>query len=189
MVNFTWIFLRWISLPWRTFFEVMLVTLILYICAKCYHFHCSNGSPNSLLKRITESSLLDCISMGCFTKEVGTQRITEGNTNPQFGVWAFSLLKFVTRVHHHGDTGCVGIQRYQSVSTNGYKFVLEQGAFLLFTKMYRQNKKKNGFEEHVCNLKWGFRDRVRLGQSMLGNIFHRRKVVKQTMTKMTCHFG
>ena len=102
VVHFTWIFLRWISLPWRTFFEVMLVvTLILHIWANCYHFHYSNGSPKSLLKRITESSLLDCISMGCFTKEVGTHRITEGNTNPRFGVWAFSLLKFVTRVHHH----------------------------------------------------------------------------------------
>ena len=71
----------------ENFFEVMLVvTLILHIWANCYHFHYSNGSPKSLLKRITESSLLDCISMGCFTKEVGTQRITEGNTNPQFGV-------------------------------------------------------------------------------------------------------
>ena len=30
---------------------------------------------------------------------------------------------------------------------------------------------------------------VRLGQSMLGNRFYRRRVVKQTMTKMTCDLG
>ena len=35
----------------------------------------------------------------------------------------------------------------------------------------------------------GFGPGVRLGQFMLGNIFSRRKVVKQTMTKMTCDFG
>jgi len=37
--------------------------------------------------------------------------------------------------------------------------------------------------------KRGFGLGVRLGQSMLGNIFYRRKVLKQTMTKMTCGFG